>query len=41
MSTPPASFSGVKIGKYPVQLRTYEVIGFTQLGYEFVKACRF
>lgn len=38
---PPASFGGVKIGKYPVQLRTYELIGFTQLGHEFVKSCRF
>lgn len=38
---PPASFGGVKIGEYPVQLRTYKLIGFTQLGYEFVKACRF
>ena len=38
---PPASFGGVKIGEYPVQLRTYKLIGFTRLGYEFVKACRF
>lgn len=38
---PPASFGGVKIGEYPVQLRTYKVLGFTQLGYEFVRACRF
>lgn len=38
---PPASFGGVKIGDYPVQLRTYKLIGFTQLGYEFVKSCRF
>lgn len=38
---PPASFGGVKIGEYPVQLRTYKLIGFTQLGYEFVKLCRF
>lgn len=38
---PPASFGGVKIGEYPVQLRTYKLIGFTQLGYEFVKSCRF
>lgn len=38
---PPASFGGVKIGDYPVQLRTYKIIGLTQLGYEFVKSCRF
>lgn len=38
---PPASFGGVKIGEYPVQLRTYKVIGFMQLGYEFVGVCRF
>lgn len=28
-------------GVYPFQLRTYKQIGFTQLGYEFVKSCRF
>jgi len=38
---PPASFGGVSIGKFPIVLRTYDVIMFTPLGYEFVKACRF
>ncbi len=38
---PPASFGGVSIGNFPIVLRTYDVICFTPLGYEFVKACRY
>lgn len=38
---PPASVGGVMIGEYPIQLRTYKLIGLTRLGYEFVKSCRF
>jgi len=38
---PPASHDGVFIGKYPIVLRTYEVIQLTTLGCDFVRHCRF
>jgi len=38
---PPASHGGVSIGKYPIVLRTYEVIQLTTLGCDFVRHCRF
>lgn len=38
---PPASHGGVSIGKYPIVLRTYEVIQLTPLGCDFVRHCRF
>ncbi|MHB1664257.1 MAG: Abi-alpha family protein [bacterium] len=38
---PIVSLGHTSQGVYPFQLRTYELIGFTQLGYEFVKLCRF
>ncbi len=37
---PPASHKGVRIGKYPIVMRTYEVVQLTALGYDFVRACR-
>jgi len=38
---PPASYSGVSVGKYPIVLRTYELMQLTPLGCEFVRHCRF
>ena len=38
---PPASHGGVSIGRYPIVLRTYEVIQLTALGCDFVRHCRF
>lgn len=37
----PASHGGVRIGKYPIVLRTYEVIQLTPLGCDFIRHCRF
>lgn len=38
---PPASYDGISIGKYPIVLRTHEVIQLTPLGRDFVRHCRF
>jgi hypothetical protein len=38
---PPASHGGVSIGKYPIVLRTYDLLQLTPLGHDFVRHCRF
>lgn len=38
---PPASHGGVRIGKYPISLRTYELFQLTALGRQLVKSCRY
>ena len=37
----PSSEGGVKIGKYPIVMRTYEFIKLTPLGVAFVLACKY
>ena len=38
---PPASHEGVLIDKYPIVLRTYELVQLTALGHDIVRHCRF
>jgi hypothetical protein len=38
---PPASHGGVAIGKYPIVMRTFELIQLTKLGHDFVRHARY
>ena len=37
----PSSQGGATIGKYPMVLRTYDLIELTPLGYDFIRSCRY
>lgn len=38
---PPASYGGVSIGKYPIVLRTFDVVQLTALACDFITYCKY